>query len=77
MDHLVEVAKSNRKLKQAEQRYFAAMRARNQAIRAARDDRYGPGAIGKAADLTAEQVRRIYNKPDTEVGAATRPRERL
>jgi hypothetical protein len=64
MDHLAEVARMTRKLTDAEARYKAAMHARNEAIRAARAERHGPGAIGQAAQMTAEQVRRICQAKD-------------
>jgi hypothetical protein len=73
MDLLGEVTKSSKKLAQAEEKYLEAMRARNEAIRAARADRFGPGVIGGAADLTPEQVRRICNAADPTPAAATRP----
>lgn len=77
MDLLAEVAKSSRKLEQAEERYLEAMRARNEAIRAARAERHGPGKIGEAAKLTPEQVRRICAAKDATPAAATRPRQRV
>lgn len=77
MDLLSEVTKSSKKLAQAEERYLDAMRARNEAIRAARADRFGPGVIGGAADLTPEQVRRICAAADPTPAAATRPRRRV
>lgn len=76
MDLLGEVTKSSRKLEQAEEKYLEAMRARNETIRAARADRFGPGDIGKAAKLTPEQVRRICNAKDAMPPAATRPPRR-
>lgn len=77
MDLLAEVTKSSKKLEQAEQKYLEAMRARNEAIRAARADRFGPGVIGEAAELTPEQVRRICAAKDPTPAAATRPRRRV
>lgn len=76
MDLLGEVTKSSKRLEQAEQKYLDAMRARNEAIRAARSDRFGPGVIGEAAKLTPEQVRRICNAADPTPAAATRPPRR-
>jgi hypothetical protein len=64
MDHLAEVARMTKKLADAEVRHKAAMHARNEAIRAARAERHGPGAIGQAAQMTAEQVRRICQTDD-------------
>lgn len=64
MDHLAEVARMTRKLADAKTRYDHAMDARNAAIRAARAERHGPGAIGQAAHMTAEQVRRICQSED-------------
>lgn len=64
MDHLAEVAQMTKKLDAAKTRYEDAMRARNVAIRVARANRYGPGAIGQAAGMTSEQVRRICNSQD-------------
>jgi hypothetical protein len=77
MDLLAEVTKSSKKLKQAEERYLEAMRARNEAIRAARAERFGPGKIGEAAELTPEQVRRICAAADPMPRAATRPRQKV
>jgi len=77
VDLLAEVTKSSKKLKQAEERYLEAMRARNEAIRAARAERFGPGKIGEAAELTPEQVRRICAAADPMPRAATRPRQRV
>jgi hypothetical protein len=59
MDHLAEVSRLARKFDAARVKMDEAREARNEAIRAARADRYGPGAIAEAADLTPEQVRRI------------------
>lgn len=64
MDHLAEVARATKKLADARTRYEDAMHARNEAIRVARTERHGPGAIGKAAQMTSEQVRRICNSQD-------------
>lgn len=65
MDHLAEVTRMTKKLADAKARYDDAMRARNVAIRAARAERHGPGAIGQAAaGMTAEQVRRICQSKD-------------
>jgi hypothetical protein len=64
MDHLAEVARMTKKLEDAKARYEDAMRARNVSIRAARAVRYGPGVIGQAAQMTAEQVRRICQTKD-------------
>lgn len=64
MDHLAEVTRMTKKLSDAKARYDHAMHARNDAIRAARAERHGPGAIGQAAQMTAEQVRRICNSQD-------------
>lgn len=64
MDRLAEVTRMTKKLADAKARYEDAMRARNVAIRAARADRYGPGAIGQAAQMTSEQVRRICQSTD-------------
>ena len=64
MDHLAEVARATKKLEDAQARADQAMRTRNEAIRAARRERHGPGAIGQAADMTAEQVRRICKTQD-------------
>lgn len=68
MDHLDQVRRKARQFESAKAKMDAAMEERNAAIRAARADRYGPGAIGEAAGLTAEQVRRIVQ---TEPGQAT------
>jgi hypothetical protein len=68
MDHLTEVSRLAKKYEQAKAKMEEAMEARNAAIRVARAERYGPGAIGDAANLTAEQVRRIVQ---TEPGQAT------
>jgi hypothetical protein len=59
MDHLAEVSKLARKYDAAKAKMEEAMEARNAAIRVARAERHGPGAIGEAASLTPEQVRRI------------------
>lgn len=59
MDHLAEVASATKKLADAKARYEEAMHTRNVAIKVARANRYGPGAIGKVAQMTSEQVRRI------------------
>jgi hypothetical protein len=64
MDHLAEVARMTKKLNDAKARYEDAMHARNDAIRVARAERHGPGAIGQAAQMTAEQVRRICQSTD-------------
>jgi hypothetical protein len=64
MDRLAEVTRMTKELEDAEARYKAAMRARNVAIRAARAERYGPGVIGEAAQMTPEQVRRICQSTD-------------
>lgn len=64
MDHLAEVTRTTKNLAVAKARYEEAMHARNEAIRAARADRYGPGAIGQAAQMTSEQVRRICQSTD-------------
>lgn len=77
MDLLGEVTKASKKLEQAEARYLEAMRARNVAVRAARDQQVGPGKIGQAAELTPEQVRRICAAADPTPGAGTRPRQRV
>jgi hypothetical protein len=61
MDHLAEVSRLARKFDAAKVKMEEAMEARNAAIRVARDERHGPGAIGEAAALTPEQVRRICN----------------
>ena len=68
MDHLDQVATLTRKLAVAKAKYDEAMRTRNDAIRAARADRHGPGVIGGAAQLTPEQVRRVASPktPRTE-----------
>lgn len=73
MDPLLsEVTKQSRKLAQVEEKYLDAMEARNEAIRAARAGRHGPGVIGEAAKLTPEQVRRIVDAPTAKPGPATR-----
>lgn len=77
MDLLAEVTKTSKRLAQAENKYLDAMRARNEAVRAARADRFGPGVIGQAANLTPEQVRRLCNAEDPTPGAATRPQRRV
>lgn len=59
MDHLAEVARATKKLADAKARYEEAMQTRNVAIKVARANRYGPGAIGQVAQMTSEQVRRI------------------
>lgn len=64
MDHLTEVSRRTAILAAAKARYEAAMEARNDAIRVARAERHGPGAIGKAAQMTSEQVRRICQSQD-------------
>jgi hypothetical protein len=64
MDHLAEVTRTTKKLADAKARYEDAMHARNVAIRAARAERHGPGAIGQAAQMTSEQVRRICQSTD-------------
>jgi hypothetical protein len=61
MDHLAEVSRLARKFDAAKAKLDEAREARNAAIRVARAQRYGPGAIGEAAVLTPEQVRRICN----------------
>lgn len=76
MDLLAEVTKADRKLQRAEEQYLNAMRERNEAIRLARAERFGPGAIGRAANLTPEQVRRIVNAGSATPPAATRPSRR-
>lgn len=77
MDLLAAVTESTQDLAEIEAKYLDAMRTRNEAIRAARAERHGPAAIGKAADLTPEQVRRIYNAPSATPGKATRPARRV
>lgn len=64
MDHLAEVARMTKKLADAKARYEHAMEARNEAIRVARAERHGPGAIGQVAQMTSEQVRRICQSQD-------------
>lgn len=59
MDHLADVRRKADALETARVRYEVAMEARNTAIRLARSERHGPGDIGKAANMTPEQVRRI------------------
>lgn len=59
MDGLAEVTRLTEKFEDAKANYEAAMEARNQAIRKARANRYGPGILGKITGLTPEQVRRI------------------
>lgn len=61
MDHLAKVTRLTNELNEAERAYKAARQARNEAIKFARSERYGPTAIGRAAGLTTEQVRRICN----------------
>lgn len=64
MDHLAEVERLTRRLDKAKAQMDAVMHERNEMIRTARAERHGPGAIGKAADLTPEQVRRICKSTD-------------
>lgn len=64
MDHLAEVTRLTRKLAAAKAKHDEAMHARNEAIRGARSDRFGPGVIAGAAGLTPEQVRRICQAAD-------------
>lgn len=59
MDHLDQVRRKARQFEAAKVKMDATMEERNAAIRAARAERHGPGAIGEAAGLTPEQVRRI------------------
>lgn len=68
MDHLDLVRRKARQFEAAKAKMDAAMEERNAAIRAARAERHGPGAIGEAADLTPEQVRRIVQ---SQPGQAT------
>ncbi len=74
MDLLADVRKSSKRLARDEERYLESMRVRNNAIRAARAARLGPGVIGRESELTPEQVRRICNAPTAEVGYPTRAR---
>lgn len=59
MDHLAQVKQQAEKFEAARVAFEEAMEDRNAAIRLARGERHGPGAIGQAAGLTPEQVRRI------------------
>lgn len=77
MDHLAEVARRAQELEKAAETYDAALLARNEAIRAARAERHGPSQISKAAGLSVESARRIYNAPPgTITHAASRARKR-
>lgn len=59
MDHLAQVRRKSKQYEDAKAAFEQAMEDRNAAIRRARAERHGPGAIGTAANLTPEQVRRI------------------
>lgn len=68
MDHMGEVRRTAQEFRDAKARMRDAMEARNAAIRSARGVRHGTGEIGKCAELTPEQVRRIV---DSAPGQAT------